>query len=82
MRRSGARCCARCRLPATAAAAALLPAGAGLLAAAQPGCLPLLRRFKGLTAEDMLVYQCIQGAGNMGALRCAALRGLLGRQAM
>ncbi|EFN57447.1 hypothetical protein CHLNCDRAFT_59631 [Chlorella variabilis] len=23
-------------------------------------------RFKGLTAEDMLVYQCIQGAGNMG----------------
>lgn len=24
-------------------------------------------RFKGLTAEDMLVYQCIQGAGNMGA---------------
>lgn len=23
-------------------------------------------RFKGLTAEDMLVYQCIQSAGNMG----------------
>lgn len=23
-------------------------------------------RFKGLTAEDMLVYQCIQGAANMG----------------
>ncbi|KAI3438602.1 hypothetical protein D9Q98_001025 [Chlorella vulgaris] len=23
-------------------------------------------RFKGLTAEDMLVYQCIQAAGNMG----------------
>ena len=23
-------------------------------------------RFKGLAAEDMLVYQCIQSAGNMG----------------
>ena len=30
------------------------------------------RRFKNLTAEDMLVYQCIQNAGNMGERSCAA----------
>lgn len=28
--------------------------------------LSLACRLKGLTPEDMLVYQCIQGAGNMG----------------
>lgn len=36
----------------------LLP---GLLTKRPPGC-----RFKHLNAEDMLVYQCIQNAGNMG----------------
>lgn len=37
-----------------------------------PQCQPARCRFKGLTPEDMLVYQCIQSAGNMGEALCVA----------